>query len=279
MNIVHYKNTRLAYAPEAISNIINKYSEHNSYVFGHDYGDINIKYDILHLHNRDTFPKIKISKKLIQYHSEPWPNHVDLNTDAKKLVIAQYHATLQEYSNCTVVRNPIDIYDLIFEPKYYDKKIVIGYSPSRTIKVSKWHDKGYVETTQILTQIKDKYKVDIDIIHGVPLKECIRRKSQCNIIIDEVKTGSYHRSGLEGLALGCSTICNISDSVANIIKNTAGQNHPFINCNIHTLQNALEDLINSGIDNILQIGNNSRIWMEKYWNPKNILEEYLKEYE
>lgn len=277
MNIVHYKNTRLAYAPEAISSIINKYSEHNSFVFGHDYGNINIKYDILHLHNRDAFPKI--SKRLIQYHSEPWPNRVDLNTDAKKLVIAQYHATLPEYKNCTIVRNPIDIYDTIFEPKYYDKKIRIGYSPSATKKVSKWYDKGYIETTKILTEIKDKHKIDIDIIHGVSLEECIRRKSQCNIVIDEVKTGSYHRSGLEGLALGCATICNISDSVADIIKNTAGHNHPFINCNMDTLHNTIENLINSGINNILQTGNNSRLWMEKYWNPKNILKEYLKAYE
>lgn len=282
MKIAHYKKTGLSNAPEAISNIINKYTEHESAVFGYGYvrGKTNLlqKFDIIHLHNRNIFNNSKLPR-LIQYHSEPF--RVDLSVTIPKTVLAQYHATLPEYKNCTIVRNPIDLWEDMNIPKYYDKKIKIGYSPSNK-KDKGWYNKGYRETTKILQKLKEKYKekIDIDVIHGVGYRECRQRKSLCNIIIDEVMTGSYHRSGLEGLALGCLTICKISDGLDKIIQNVAeSDRHPFLSCSIQELQGVLIDLIeNKGIDYVMQKGVNSREWMKKYWNPIDIAEEYIEIY-
>ena len=279
MIIAHFKETPIAHAPEAISEIINKYTDHKSYVFGYGYRGKKLTpmTDILHLHNIDR--KHGFNKKVIQYHSEPF--RVTLDTNCKKLVIGQYHATLPEYKNCTIVRNPIDIYDIKFIPKYQNKKITIGYSPSSTSPTSIWADKGYAETYPVLQKIKAKYgnSVEIDIIVDVPLDECLRRKSLCNIFIDEVKTISYHRSGLESLAMGIPTVCSIGPSVEKVLLNSSGApNSPFINVTHTQLEVKLIELINMGLNGLLEIGYNNRLWMEKYWSPNVIANEYIEIY-
>lgn len=278
MIIAHYKKTNIACAPEAICDLINKYTEHKSYVFGFGYSNKKLtpNTNILHQHNVDA---ISFDRKIIQYHSEPF--RVNLKTNIKKLVIAQYHATLPEYKNCVVVRNPIDLYNEYFIPKYQGKKIKIGYSPSNTKPGSVWADKGYVETIGVLDKIKNKYGnlVDIDIIIGVPLDECLRRKSMCNIFIDEVKTPSYHRSGLESLAMGCATICSISPDVEKILLEKSGApTNPFINVDYLMLERKLIELIELGLVKILEIGYSSRVWMENYWNPMSVVNEYIEIY-
>ena len=168
------------------------------------------------------------------------------------MVIAQYHATLPEYKDCIIVRNPISLYDPIYFPKYNNKKIRIGYSPSTLIKKSIWADKGYVETIPILEEIKDifKNKIEIDVIIDVPLDECLRRKSMCNIFIDEVKTDSYHRSGLESLGMGIATICSVSNKVERVfLKSAKATQNPFINVYHKDLKNKLIELIDSGLNN------------------------------
>ena len=40
----------------------------------------------------------------------------------------------------------------------------------------------------------------------------------------------------------------------------------------------LIDLIESGLDNLMEIGYNNRVWMEKYWHPKTIADEYVSIY-
>jgi hypothetical protein len=278
MIIAHSKKTPIAKAPEAISDVINKYTEHKSYVVGFGYPNRKIipRTDIIHQHNLDI---VDHKKKLIQYHSEPF--RVNLKVNIPKLVIAQYHATLHEYRDCRLVRNPIDLYDEKFIPKYQDKKIRIGYSPSTLIPESIWADKGYAETIPILEKIKKKFGdlIEIDVITNVPLDECLRRKSMCNIFIDEVKTPSYHRSGLESLGMGIVTICSLSKDVEKIfLKASGAESSPFINVDDNHLEHKLTELINSGLDNLLEMGYGNRVWMEKYWNPRIIAEEYIKIY-
>ena len=279
MIIAQYKPTAIASAPEAISDVINKYTNHSSYVFGYSYPKKGLlpETNIVHQHNK----LVETDKKnLIQFHSEPF--RVQLNANCPKLVIGQYHATLPEYQNCTIVRNPIDIYGDIFFPQYQQDVIRIGYSPSTLKPGSEWADKGYTETVPILNAIKEIYKdkVEIDIIIGTPLADCLKRKSLCNIFIDEVKTTSYHRSGLESMAMGSVTICSIGKEVERVLLNSSGANrNPFVNVYHYDLKNKLIELIDSGLNNVLELGYSSRIWMERHWDPRTIANEYINIYE
>lgn len=278
MVIGHFKRTPIAYAPEAVANVINKYTEHRAYVFGiPPFGGIQPNTTIYHQHNIDAVP---YHPKLIQYHSEPF--RVDLNVNIPQLVIAQYQATLPEYKNCIIVRNPVDLFELKFLPKYNCDKIRIGYSPSTVNKTSEWADKGYVETIPILKKLKREYKdlIDIDVIINTPFEECLYRKSLCNVFIDEVKTASYHRSGLESLAMGQLTICSVSPEVEVVMLEASGANAlPFVNVHHTYLYETLVGIIEQGMDSILARGFASRRWMEKYWSPSTIAEEYVQIYE
>lgn len=279
MIIAHYKPTAIAKAPEAISDVINKYTNNSSYVIGYSYPKKQIleKTDIVHHHNK----LINTDKKsVIQFHSEPF--RVELNTQHPKLVIAQYHATLLEYRDCTIVRNPVDLYDLQFIPKYRSDIIRIGYSPSTLKPETVWADKGYNETIPILDELKKIYKdkIEIDVITNTPLDECLMRKSLCNIFIDEVKTPSYHRSGLESMAMGIATVCSIGDEVEKFLLSSSGADkNPFINVYAPDLKDKLIELIESGLDNIINIGYDTRLWMENHWDPEVIANEYIKIYE
>lgn len=280
--VYHYRSTNIANAPIELSKAINKFNKKYKCIpIGfNSKTPIPNSCSILHAHN--TLPKNKInSKKILQYHSEPFQVDLKSKVDAR-LVISQYHATLKEYSSCKIVRNIIDFTDPQYTPIKIDSIIRIGFSPSRTNKFGKWHDKGYPETILILNNIKKKYGkfVEIDIITDVPLSECIYRKSRCNIIIDECVTASYHRSGLEGLALGKMTICSLSPEVEKVLINSSKSNTiPFINIWKNDLELELCKIIDSDISNILQIGESSRDWMNTYWHPTSIVNEFIKIYD
>jgi len=272
MRIVHYKKSRIAWAPDELSKCLNKYSNVESFVTS-DPKDFE-KADIVHFHNK----YVKTNKKqLIQYHSEPKVIDGSMDYKHKKLVIAQYHATLPEYKDCQIVRNIIDFENEFYMPKSLEK-IKIGYSPSHVDKRTFWADKGYIETVKILHKMKHFFNVDYDVITGVSLKECIKRKSECNIIIDECMTGSYHRSGLEGLALGKMTICSLNDDVKRILKKFSKVALPFENVWIDGLEQFLTTAIKNGTEYLKSIGNLNRTWMESYWHPQAIVNEYIKIY-
>jgi len=277
MRILQYKRSKLAFAPDEIARVINKYTDHQSFISGNEENFTKEKTDFIHFHN--GFKSLCGIKSCIQYHSEP--KKVKLDFPGRKLVISQYHATLEEYKDCTIVRNPIDFEKDIYEYVRIDDKIRIGYSPSTKTKDSEWADKGYEQTKEILEKLKEQYKISYDIIHNTTLLDCILRKSRCNIIIDECITTSFHRSALEGLALGKYTICSYGKEVADVIKKVTNQKLiPFENVWIDGLYEYLERLIKDyDMKTIVDRGMRNREWMYRYWHPKTIANEYIRIYE
>jgi len=269
MIIQQYKRSPIAMAPNEIAKCINKYTRHTSFVDS----VLHPEADFIHFHNKSEFINLP---QAITYHSEP--EKVNLNYKYSKSVIAQYHATLPEYAGCVPVRNIIDFYQESFN-FYSPEKIRIGFSPSKKMKSSEWNDKGYRETRKILEKVGDLMDVEIDIISGVSLEEVIERKQKCSIIIDECKTKSYHRSALEGLALGKMTICSIGEDVQEVVKNITGQYLPVENVDISRLETFLIEVVEKfSAQDLAELGKNRRSWMETYWNPKDVIVEYLNLY-
>lgn len=188
--VYHYKRTPLALAPDALVKAINKYSKNWEAKLISKQEELPKDGSLVHFHNQFLAYS---GPKLIQYHSEPQnrgcmpPNEFAQHPDLPKyqLVISQYHATLDEYKDCKVVRNVIDFLDPLFAP-IQPTSHLITYSPSTKLKINEWFDKGYEETERILKGLGCEF----DIIHGVPYEECIRRKARGSIHIDECVTGS-----------------------------------------------------------------------------------------
>lgn len=286
--VAHYKQTPIAYVPEILVKCHNKYGvkyesvliSPNEHTFSYAdktqinplipiYTNINdIQFDVIHFHNR-CVPTSK--KRIISYHS--LGNYCNLDFDGKKMVEAQYQASLPYYQGLDLMRNIIDFCDGDYNEKIITDKIRIGYSPSAKSSGNDAESKGYLQTKAVLDNIKAKNpNVEIDIITDVPLLQCIARKANCNILIDECVTTSYHRSGLEGLGLGKMTICSLGADVVETLKRASKSDvTPFENVWVKDLEAFLQNTINGGVEAILKKGHKNRIWMETYWSPKNII--------
>jgi len=275
ISVYNFKETKIAEAPDELTKAINKYSTKYTAQVGGDMGEAE-KCDIIHFHNKY---KKTDRPAIIQYHSEP--QRVDLTPPCKRYVINQYHATLPEYKDCGIVRNVIDFNQDMYKFKPISDKLRVGFSPSHQHQGMEWHNKGVQSTVPVLKELKQKYpdKFDYDLIMNVSLSECIRRKSNCNIIIDELATPSFHRSGLEGLALGKVTLCSLSDEIHNL----AGK-PPFCDPTLITgglrqyLTHILDDYDNM-IDIINDMGFSNRLWMKDNWSPEIIVQEFESIYD
>ena len=90
----------------------------------------------------------------------------------------------------------------------------------------------------------------------------------------------YHKSGLEGLALGKLTISWIDEKVKGILKKCSGSKvNPFESIYVGWLEDELAAICEKGIEYILSEGKKNRKWMEKYWDPRDIVKEYVDIYE
>jgi len=216
---------------------------------------------------------------LKKHNKETFSNYPNNYFPKTELVISQYHATLPEYKHCKIVKNVINFDEEIYNIKSSNTlggKLKIAYSPSTLERVNKYYDKGYKETKEILESLSDI--LDFDIISGVSLEECLKRKAMADVIIDEVKTGSFHRSGLEGLCLSKLTICYLNKEVEKLMLNMFGS-IPFHNVKMEKLKDLLILLTRLPREKIIEIGKKNREWMEKNWNPKDIANDFVKIYE
>lgn len=259
------------------------------------------KTDVIHFHNFMfsqsiflAYPElVEIAKKkprLIQYHS-PRVNEEASFEDTiadktiKHAVIAQYHVRV--YPECEfVVPNMVPIYDQEYMPapgKWNDSVPTVSYSPSNATGKG-WDDKGYTEVTRSLAELERKYNFNKDIIIKTPYEQCIARKRWAHIGIDEFKTGSYHLSSLEYASMGCVVIGRIDrqteDAILKITKDitcledplwyrTEDEEHFKLNMDV---------LLKLSVPSLEIMGSNSRKWMEKYWNPKQLVKKYEEVY-
>lgn len=274
--VLHYKESRLAFAPDELVRGINAWSTKYRAMLVGPKSNMGCEPDIIHFHNKakSIFNNVP---RIVQYHSEP--KRVALNLKCYKTVIAQYHCLLPQYRNCHIVRNIINFVDSPLYKNRAKKKIRIGYSPSRKSPGGRWFNKGFKITVQILERLKEKHNIEYDVITNIPLNECLIRKTQCHIIIDECVTGSYHRSALEGAAMGKLTFCYLSNALKDVVKRYGNGSIPFQSCHINILEKTIGAWIERGVNCICGEGEKARIWMEKHWHPKDVVKEFEEIYE
>jgi len=198
-----------------------------------------------------------------------------------RLVISQYPERF--YPSAKVVPNIVTNFSSF--PCDISKPVRIGYSPSnfRRARECRWDTKGYIETRSILNKFVKKAKkkglsVDLDIMEGVPFDECLRRKSSCDIVIDDLVTGSYHMSSLEGLASGALVLAFVDERVREQTMMLAdGTFLPLVNTK---LENLLETLIFFCENRLLmnEFRYSSLAWMKKNWDPVGNAELFIDVY-
>jgi hypothetical protein len=258
--------------------------------------------DIVHLHNWidlsqnkfgiDFNQYIKKGQRLIrQFHTEPgklaktWgiSQREIINDPVAQLVLAQFHE--RYYPRARIVPNIVPIFDqdyLASTAKDTEAPCKIFFSPTsmRSAWESRWNTKGAFETIKIIERLQKKLNFEFECIARRPHSETLTKKQTSDIVIDEVVTGSYHLSTLEGLSQGKPTLAYLdSRTISTIHEVTSAVSQiPIINTQLEDLDITIKRLVE---DKPLReyLGAYSRKWMEKHWSDSQMIQHYVHAYE
>jgi hypothetical protein len=112
----------------------------------------------------------------------------------------------------------------------YSLPLRVCHAPTTTRRFA---SKGTPMVLQAARTLKD---VDLELIHDVSNVECLRRKSQCNVLVDQPGGLGYALNSIEGWAFGMPSITGVKRTPLGVRKwvETARQVYgqmPFIMAN------------------------------------------------
>lgn len=315
INIVHVARTSSAGSPIRLVEALKKFSDFNVSLIDLRKFDIYpqdilfeeevqhsielfSKADIIHFHHYidlDTnefhpvnFRKLKDNGTVFlrQYRTNPNFAARSAKVDIKKIydnsiptiVVGQYMERF--YPEARVVPNIIPENDPLYVPTD-GKSRGIFFAP--TFKHSawseRWETKAAPEVKNILNRIKSESGTEIISFIQKPLNETLKLKQSSKIVIDDLITGSYHISSLEGLSMGKPVLTYLDDRTRFVLNELSDSNNcPILNVKLEEVYDILHSLLNNE-ETINQIGEESRKWIEKYWSEKILVNHYIKLYE
>jgi len=314
LKIVHLSVTPVAGAPMRMVSLLRKHTAHEvrlidlkrGPLFDHDlvYDEAREESegliegaDILHFHNHVDFDAIfslrledlrgRGVKVVRHFHSDPFmvskitgkPVDEILAADVPTTVIAQFQE--RYYPRAHVVPNVLLSEHSEYLPSDVAATNDVFYGPSMEASAwsARWNTKGMPETRRILGHLRRALGCRIQVMQGRPLREVMKEKQRSRIIIDDLVTGGYHLSGLEGLSQGKAVLTYLDNRTDLVLRQTLGADqHPFINVRLEDARTVLTRLLQDpGLAE--EIGRNSRAWVEKYWSELTVVGHYLKVYE
>jgi len=224
------------------------------------------KSELWHIHNYliPQLQAIKREQKVIaQFHSLPrlgnWQALMDF---ADRCYTIKQPAQEEEYK-IKGLPNIIDPDE--YRPIRRKQPLKIAFAPSSRAPVGHPACKGYNEVKVILNSVTRQRQVEIVWIEGQWYEKNLQMKQQSHILIDDVVTGNWHRTSLEGACFGCA--------VLNKVMKT-----PFVYVTLETLEERLLWLIdNPPILNDFQ--ERTRLWVLQNWHAIDTVKEYVKAYE
>jgi hypothetical protein len=261
--------------------------------------DLAKKTDIIHLHNyldlNSTeflpirFDELKLEGKSIirQMHSEPSLIAKKMNISIADvldcplptLVISQFQE--RYYKNAYVVANNIPIFDTAYMPDDKANRNDIIFSPTSSSSAweKRWNTKGAPETIQLLKTISKSTGASFEVITNSTLNNVLTKKKISYIVLDDMVTGSFHLSGLEGVSLAKPTLTYLDDRTKHIMMEISGASSlPFINIRLEDALPLIKYLL-ANRDEGEELGQFGRQWIENYWNEEIIINQYIEVYD
>lgn len=286
MKIAIYSKTPLAAAPWELYKALKKYTLHevtlindkNRYKDGRtfpynllwstDNGSAMTalaKADLWHIHNYLPIPlsDYRVDQRVIaQFHSLPrlgnWRELMEF-ADANYTITQPLQE--QEY-RLPSLPNIIDPDE--YRPATRQKQIKIAFAPTSRTPIGNPNSKGYYEVKRILESVARKRIVDIEWIEGKPYELNLALKRKSHILIDDIVTGNWHRTSLEGACFGCVVLNRV-------------QKVPFLYANTATLEERLLWLIDSPL--VLQsFQERMRLWVLQEWHAMDLVKKYVQAY-
>ncbi|MHA1614805.1 MAG: hypothetical protein ACTSYJ_08145 [Candidatus Thorarchaeota archaeon] len=283
MRLAIFSRTPLAAAPWELFKALRKYTNLNVSLINHTYRYANGRIfphhlllngaaraalrqaDIWHVNNywhRELTSFHGSQKVLAQFHSVPR--------------LGNWHELMKHADVCYTINQPLQEkeYKLpalpnVIDPDEYrpikrSSTIRIAFAPTTKLPPVHRSSKGYYEVKKILDEVARKRTVEIVWIEGKSYKGNLRLKQSCHILIDDVVTGNWHRTSLEGACFGCA--------VLNRVKKV-----PFVFANLDTLEEKLLQLIDSPAM-LADIQERTRLWVLQNYHAIDTVQKYKKAY-
>ncbi len=156
--------------------------------------------------------------------------------------------------------------------------IFFGPTTGRDMFESRWDTKGAPETRFLLEAMCREGGMPFHFVAGRTLQESLEAKRKSAIVVDDLVTGSYHLTALEGLSAGKAVVCWLDERTQRVLAEAAGTNEiPFINVHLSGAAPVLRRLLAQGGE-AHAVGAEARRWFESNWSEACIAAHYDRMY-
>lgn len=221
--------------------------------------------DLWHVHNY-LMPQLIIVRKshkvMAQFHSLPRQGNWQALMSFADVSYTIRQPNQEKEYKLKSLPNIIDPDE--YSPVRRRSPVKIAFAPSTRLAIGHPGSKGYNEVKAVLDSVARKRDIKIVWIERKSYIENLEMKQQSHILIDDVVTGNWHRTSLEGMCFGCAVLNKVSNS-------------PFVYATVNTLEERLLWLVdNPEILNEFQ--ERSRLWVQQHWHAMDQVKEYVKAY-
>lgn len=256
--------------------------------------------DVIHLHNYLDYASTAFSPidfaalarsgaaVIRQFHTEPafvarkmglTPEEL-LAQDIPCLAIAQHTERL--YPKALVVPNFVPEDDPALAPATDapDWDVFFGPTMYDSAWDDRWNTKGAPEMTRILDVLaRDTGARVLRFTDKLSLQEALALKRRSRIVTDDMVTGTWHLTGLEGLAQAKPVLAFLDDRVLFLLRHFSGApDHPFVNVRLEDAPGVLARLVRDpGL--CREIGQRGRRWLFAHWTRERMIGHYKQAYE
>lgn len=261
--------------------------------------DLAWEADVIHLHNyldyqskafgRIDFRELAGAGKRVvrQFHSSPdlvarvmgiTPEAL-LAQDIPAIAIAQYPERL--YPKAMVAPNFVPETHAAYLPVSKAPRWDIFYSPTKDMSAwaDRWSTKGMPEASAVIESVAEATGCTTRIVTGLPLAEVLELKRASRIVVDDLVTGSYHLTGLEGVSQSKCVLAYLDERSLALLRHFSGTDaHPFVNVR---LEDAGEVLAHLAAEPELtrELGARGRKWLAAHWAEERMVRCYERIYE
>ena len=187
------------------------------------------------------------------------------------------HCPERTFLDLPIVPNIFPINDEEYLPKEtHNEKIKVLFSATSgaSMYVRRWNTKGYEQVSKLLKDLSEEYDFEYVEVKNKTFKEAMQLKRECDIVVGDIVTGSYHLTELEGLCQGKPTLTWLDGrSVSTFMNVFKSPEVPFVNVNIDYIKDVLPEIVkNEALRK--DLGKYSRYWIEKYYRDDVLIKKF-----
>lgn len=155
------------------------------------------------------------------------------------------------------------------------------YRPSQRIRIAHAPTNRLLKHTAAVIvaveQLAKRHPIDFDLIEGVSNRECLERKAQADIFIDQLLFG-FGVNNIECWAMGIPVVSGLADDDAHRKAVKMWGRLPWADANAATLEPIIEHLVTDPAWRAM-LGERGRAHAEEWHSERSVVEQTLAVYE